>query len=103
MSSQLSLRAKRSNPSLRAGIDGLLRRFAPRNDDGASRAIMVNRSVTLAPKPLAKHLFQNLPLDVLVGEGSIMPPPAIALHLLSRRDKAIRHLGEIGVGVVEAE
>src|SRR5690349_20498886 len=27
-----SLRAKRSNPRLNAGIDGLLRRFAPRND-----------------------------------------------------------------------
>jgi hypothetical protein len=29
-----SLRAKRSNPYLNAGIDGLLRRFAPRNDAG---------------------------------------------------------------------
>src|SRR5215813_8215983 len=29
-----SLRAKRSNPYLNTGIDGLLRRFAPRNDGG---------------------------------------------------------------------
>ena len=29
-----SLRAKRSNPYLRAGSHGLLRRFAPRNDGG---------------------------------------------------------------------
>jgi hypothetical protein len=28
-----SLRAKRSNPRLNAGKDGLLRRFAPRNDE----------------------------------------------------------------------
>ena len=31
-----SVRAKRSNPSCRACIDGLLRRFAPRNDDAGS-------------------------------------------------------------------
>ena len=33
-SAQPSLRAKRSNPPIHAGIDGLLRRFAPRNDGG---------------------------------------------------------------------
>src|SRR5947207_5466292 len=38
-----------------------------------------------APKPLGKHLFQNLPLDVLVGQRGIVPPPAVALHLLGGR------------------
>ena len=70
---------------------------------GTSPAMTAERSATLATKPLAKHLFQDLSLDVLVGERSIVPPPAVALHLFGRRDKAIRHLAEIRVGVVEAE
>jgi hypothetical protein len=33
------LRAQRSNPRLNAGIDGLLRRFAPRNDGGGAMTV----------------------------------------------------------------
>ena len=56
-----------------------------------------------APELLGKHLFQDLPLDVLVGEGGIVPPPAVALHLLGGRDEAVGDLAEIVVGVVQAE
>src|SRR5215204_2757785 len=106
-----SLRAKRSNPSLRVGIDGLLRRFAPvrkrfafvaGNDDGGSPTT-AEGSAPLAPKPLGEHLFQNLPLDVLVGHRGIVPPPAVTLHLPGCRDKAIGHFSEIRIRVVEAE
>src|ERR1044072_5546281 len=112
-----SLRAQRSNPSLCAGIDGLLRRFAPRND-GRARSTMSTTDKTWmagtspamttcnkasAPKPLRQHLFQDLPLDGLVGQRGVVPPPAVALHLLGRRHKAVGHLGEVRIRVVEAE
>src|SRR5689334_10797921 len=93
-----SLRAKRSNPPLRAGIDGLLRRVAPLrkrlafvagNDEGCRPTMTGNVRAPSASKPLGEHLFQNLPLDVLVGHRSIVPPPAVALHLLGGRDKAV--------------
>src|SRR4051812_35611718 len=56
-----------------------------------------------APKPLAQHLFQDLPLDVLVGQRGIVPPPAVTLHLPGCRGKAIGHFSEIRIRVVEAE
>src|SRR5947207_13318694 len=55
-----------------------------------------------SPKPLREHLFQNPPLDVLVGHRSIVPPPAVALHLLGGRDNAVGHFSEIRAGVVQA-
>src|SRR5215207_8023958 len=70
---------------------------------GTSPAMTVDRNASLAPEPLAKHLFQNLPLDVLVGHRGIVPPPAVALHLFGRRDKTVDHFAEIRVGVVQAE
>src|ERR1700716_23015 len=70
---------------------------------GTSPAMTANGRAPLAPEPLGQHLFQNLPLDVLVGHRSIVPPPAVALHLLGRRDKAVGDFREIGVRVVEAE
>src|SRR6185436_8134008 len=57
----------------------------------------------LAPEPLGEHLFQDLPLDVLVGHRGIVPPPAVTLHLPGCRDKAIGHFSEIRIRVVEAE
>src|SRR6476620_9652613 len=50
-----------------------------------------------------KHLFQDLPADRLVVEGSVVPPPAVALHLLTGGNKAISDRGKIRIGVVEAE
>src|SRR5690242_19231984 len=103
-----SLRAKRSNPPTPAGRGGLLpfsfselrrrsRRFAfvAGNDEGTNRAMTAGSGAPLAPKPLRKHLFQDLPLDAPVGQRSIVPPPAIALHLLGGRDKAVGHLSEV--------
>src|ERR1700690_3293245 len=49
------------------------------------------------------HLFEDLPANTLVGERSLMPPPAVLLHLRGRRDEALGHLGEISVGIVQAE
>src|SRR6185437_14252720 len=96
--------AKQSISLLSAQMDGLLRRFAPRNDEGGRSPVMtVNRKAPSAPKLLPHHLAQDLPLDVLVGERSILPPPAVALHLFGGGDKAAGDFAEIGVGVVQAE
>src|SRR6187402_397597 len=78
---------------------------SPRNDDGPeiSGTTEARDIRTSATEPLGEQLFQDPPLDVLVGEGSIVPPPAVALHLVGRRDKAIGHFAEIRLGVVEAE
>src|SRR5215471_19457577 len=51
----------------------------------------------------AEHLFEDLALDVLVGELAVVPPPAVLLHLGRGGDEAARDLVEVGVGVVEAE
>src|SRR5215203_5806519 len=106
-----SLRAKRNNPSLRVGIDGLLRRFAPLrkrfafvagNDEGGSPAT-ADGSASLPSQPLGEHLFQNPPLDILVGQLGVAPPPAIAFHFFGCRNKPVGHLSEIRIRVVEAE
>jgi hypothetical protein len=58
---------------------------------------------TSASEPHSDHLLEDLPLDVLVGEAFLVPPPAVALHLLGGRDEAVADLGEVGVGVVQGE
>ena len=40
------------------------------------------------PERAGEHLFQDLAADALVGEGAVMPPPAVLLHLRRRRDEA---------------
>src|SRR5262245_26290199 len=68
LNSQPSLRAKRSNPSIPAGRNGLLRRFAPRNDSncyhvatpfmvGCPSAFAVHKS--MPPEPLSLALIEN--------------------------------------------
>src|SRR6266850_4254153 len=91
---------------------------SPRNDDGTETAMSVTRKAWMAgaspamtvdgrassaPELLGKHLLQDLPLDVLVGQRGVVPPPAVALHLLGRRDETVGHFAEIRVGVVQAE
>src|SRR5579863_2045615 len=49
------------------------------------------------PKPARQHLFENLAADGLVGQRAVTPPPAVALHLFGGRDKALLHLGKIGI------
>src|SRR3954470_16021525 len=57
----------------------------------------------LRAKPLVQDLPENPALDGLVGLRRIVPPPAVALHFLRRRDEAVGDFAEIGVGVVQAE
>src|SRR5438876_12457246 len=55
-------------------------------------------------RPLPReHLFQDLAADVLVGQCSLMPPPAVALHLFACGDESIRDGGKIRIGVIQAE
>src|SRR5947207_13101438 len=57
-----------------------------------------------SPRPFSRdHLFQDLAADALVGQGSIAPPPAVLLHLRGRADKTFRNLGEIRLGIIQAE
>src|SRR5260370_31398909 len=56
------------------------------------------------PQPFSReHLFEDLPLDAFVGEASIVPPPAIPLHLLGGGDEAVGDFGKIRIAVVQAE
>src|SRR5712675_2153167 len=66
-------------------------------------AMAENERLRLAGKYPPDDLFQDSPADVLVGERSVAPPPAVLLHFLGGGDKALRHLGKIRVGVVQAE
>src|SRR6266478_465669 len=75
------------------------RRRASRFSPGMTKRM----DATLARKYPPDDLFQDLPADGLVGERGIAPPPAVLLHFLGRGDKALRHLGKIRVGVVQAE
>src|SRR6266403_4531666 len=68
-----------------------------------SPAVTENERARLARKYPPDDLFQDLPADGLVGERSVAPPPAVLLHFLGRGAKALRHLGKIRVGVVQAE
>src|SRR5438876_7813347 len=65
---------------------------------------MTEDGMSCSTRKLArKHLFKNLPADGLVGERRVLPPPAVLFHLGGGSDKAFGHLGEIGVGGVQAE
>src|SRR6516165_3291796 len=70
---------------------------------GASPAMTRREWKGSAPEAAADHFFQDLPADALVGERSIVPPPAIALHLFGRGYEPLFDLGEIGIRVVQTE
>src|SRR5579883_1077928 len=57
----------------------------------------------LSRKPACDHLAHDLAADGLVAGRGVMPPPAVLFHLLRGSDKALLHLGKIGVGIVQAE
>src|ERR1700737_4140973 len=57
----------------------------------------------LARKSAGDGFLEDLPADLLVGEGRRAPPPAVLLHFLRRGHEALRHLGKISLGVVQAE
>src|SRR3984893_19075816 len=57
----------------------------------------------LARKSAGDRFLEDLPADLLVGEGSVAPPPAILLHFLRRGHEALRHLGKIRIRVVQAD
>jgi hypothetical protein len=40
---------------------------------------------------------------VFGGERIVRPPPTILLHLLRSRDEPVAHLGEVSIGVIQAE
>src|SRR5262249_2820389 len=50
-----------------------------------------------AAKAMREHFLQDLAADRLVGEGAVVPPPAVRLHLGRGCDEAFGDLGEIGV------
>src|SRR5260221_14232998 len=71
---------------------------------GRLRPAMTENQAAPLPTPFPReHLFQDLPLDALVGEGCVMPPPAVALHLLGCRDEAIGDRGKVVIRKVQAE
>src|SRR5262245_39517067 len=49
------------------------------------------------------HLFQDMPLDRLVGRGRIAPEPAVTVHRLRGLHEAVGHRVEIAFSVVERE
>jgi hypothetical protein len=54
------------------------------------------------PAPLRrKQLFQDLPADAPVGRRSLMPSPAVALHLLGGGNKAVGDRGKVRIGVIK--
>src|ERR1700740_2751178 len=53
-------------------------------------AVPVWRPGGSALENAAEHLFEDLALDVLVGELAVVPPPAVLLHLAGGRDEAAR-------------
>src|ERR1700744_4723408 len=65
-------------------------------------AAETNVAVLFLPS-LGEHLFQDLPADVFVGQASLVPPPAILLHLVGGIGETLGDFDEIGVGVVQAE
>src|SRR5947209_20635126 len=76
---------------------------------GAAKTWMAGTSPAMtarnaaSPRSSRHHLFDDLPADRPVRQRSIAPPPAVLLHLFGRGDEAVRHLGKIRIGVVEAE
>src|SRR5919198_2779747 len=74
-------------PEWREPPPGASRRPPPQAGE-VKRVCVGNMALMVgSAKPLAQHLFQNSPLDILVGQRSITPPPTVALHLRDCRDK----------------
>src|ERR1700738_5631308 len=68
-----------------------------------SPAMTRNESALSTREGACEHFFQDLAADVLVGEGSVVPPPAVPLHLLGRGNEAVGDRGKVSVRVVQAE
>ena len=68
-------------------VDGRHRRAdATRSFGRLCPAMTAGDGAASAPEPLARqHLFQDLPLDGLVGERRVVPPPAVAPASSRRR------------------
>src|SRR6266851_4785165 len=65
---------------------------------------MTESEISGLPQPFSRqHLFQDPPADILVAEISVVPPPAIPLHLLGGRDEAVGDRGKVVIAKVQAE
>src|SRR5215475_12972007 len=83
----------------RLSICGVAKTWMPGTRPGMTKIVRSSSALEHA----AEHLFEDLALDVLVGELAVVPPPAVLLHLGRGGDEAVGDLVEVGIGVVEAE
>ena len=56
--------------------------------------------LTPGEQAVRDHLLEDRPLDCLIGQRRMAPPPAVRLHGAGRGDEAIGDSGEIGIGGV---